>query len=137
MDFLKTVGGKIVGGLVSVAVIAMAITWWQMDRASRDQVLTGTGHFFHWIFVVVGWILIVGALPWVTFFVIGWVNRFEHNVAGALLVLAYTALEAVILAWLFHWSIHGGTAIVFFSAATLLAAAYNLFACDWIAEKVE
>ena len=63
----------------------------------------------------------------------GWVLA----VAGALLVLGYTTAEAVFLAWLFNWSISGATGIVFFSCATLVAAAYNLFACDWIAEKLE
>lgn len=130
MDFLKTVGGKIVSGLVAVATIAIAISWWQMDPATRQMLLTGSGRILSWFLVVI-------VVPWVTFFVVGWVNRFESNTAGAAMVLVYTVLEAVLLAWLFRWDIHGATAIVFFLAATLLAGAYNLFACDWIAEKVE
>ena len=39
------------------------------------------------------------------------------------------------LAWLFEWSVHGRAPWVFFAAATLFAGVYNLFACDWIAEK--
>ena len=31
----------------------------------------------------------------------------------------------------------GPTAWTFFAAATLFAGVYNLFACDWIAEKIE
>ncbi len=129
MDFLKSIGGKIVSGLVTVAVLAIVISWWQMEPATRRMLLTGTGH-------IVSWTLVVGVVPWATFFMIGWVGRLESNAAGAGLVLAYTILEAVLLGWLFHWEIQGATALVFFGAATLLAGAYNLFACDWIAEKV-
>ena len=48
----------------------------------------------------------------------------------------YTIIEAVVLAWLFGWSLHGAMPIVFFSAAALLAGVYNLFTCDWIAGEV-
>jgi hypothetical protein len=137
MDFLKTIGGKIVGGMVSLGVIVMVIAWWQMDQTTKDHLLTGTGHFFVGLMKVIGWILVVGVLPWVTFFMSGWVNKFENNVASALLIIGYTALEGLMLAWLFGWWVKGATSIVFFSGATLLAGAYNLFACDWIAEKVE
>ncbi|HZL35611.1 MAG TPA: hypothetical protein VFC78_09905 [Tepidisphaeraceae bacterium] len=128
MDFLKTVGGKVVSGLVGVAVIAIAISWWQMDPRTRQMLLTGTGRILSWLMVVL-------LAPWATFFVSGWVARRDSNAAGAALVLGYTALEAVLLAWLFQWTIAGTTALVFFIAATLLAGAYNLFVCDWIAEK--
>ena len=130
MDFLKTIGGKIVTGLVTVAVIAIGISWWQMDESTRQTLLRGSGR-------ILSWILVVGVVPWVTFFVVGWVNRLESNGAAAAMIVAYTAIEAVLLAWLFNWAIHGPTAVAFFVAATLLAGAYNLFACDWIAEKVE
>jgi FtsH-binding integral membrane protein len=129
MDFLKTIGGKIVSGLVAVAVVAMAISWWQMEPDTRQMLLTGSGR-------ILSWFLVMLVVPWVTFFLVGWVGKLESNAAGAGLILAYTVLEAVLLAWLFKWDIHGATAIVFFAAATLLAGAYNLFACDWIAESV-
>lgn len=129
MEFLKTIGGKIATGLVSLAVIAGAISWYEMDPATRHGIVTGTGR-------IIGWFAVMLVLPWATFFVIGSVARRESNVAGALLVFAYTALEAVLLAWLFGWGIRGATATAFYCAGILLAAAYNLFACDWIAEKV-
>jgi FtsH-binding integral membrane protein len=129
MDFLKTIGGKIASGLVALAVIAVGISWWQMDPATRHMLATGAGR-------IVSWFGVVLVVPWASFFVIGWVARRETNSAGAALVIAYTALEAVLLGWLFGWSVHGPTAITFFSAATLIAGVYNLFTCDWIAEKV-
>jgi len=129
MDFLKTIGGKVATGLVVLAVFAAGLAWYQMDPSTRHGIVSGTGR-------IVSWISIVAAAPWVTFFVIAWVARFESNLAGGLLIAGYTIVEAVLLAWLFGWSVHGPTAIGFFAAGVLIAAAYNLLTCDWLAEKV-
>ena len=129
MDFLKTVGGKVVGGLVALAVVASAISWFQMEPATRSGILGGAGKIAAWF----GVILLV---PWASFFLIGRVGKMESNGAGAALVLGMTAVEAAVLAWLFDWGISGPTAWVFYAAAVLVAGVYNLLACDWIAEKV-
>jgi FtsH-binding integral membrane protein len=128
MDFLKSVGGKVVTGAVILAVVAAGISWWQMDEATRQMLLTGTGR-------ILGWLLVVLVVPWASFFVVGRVARLDSNGAGAALVLAYTAAEAVLLAWLFEWNIRGAASWVFFLAAALFAGVYNLFTCDWIAER--
>ena len=129
MDLLKTVTGKVVAGAVTLAVIAAGISWWRMDEATRQTLLSGTGK-------IVSWLGVVLVLPWVTFFVIGRVAKLDNNMAGAALVLAYTIIEVALLGWLFGWSLPGPTAWTFFAVAALFAAAYNLFTCDWIAEKV-
>ena len=128
MDFLKTVGGKVVSGLVALAVVATAISWWQMDPGTRQMLLSGARRIASWVAVVL-------VLPWASFFVIGRVGRMESNAAGAALVLLYTAVEATLLAWLFNWNIRGAAPWLFFVAAALFAGVYNLFTCDWIAEK--
>jgi hypothetical protein len=130
MDFLKTIGGKVATGLVALAVIAGGISWYEMDPATRHEIVSGT-------MKIVAWFGIVLVLPWVTFFIVGRVSRLESNLAGGVLVLSYTVVEALVLAWLFSWSMKGPTAIGFFCAAVLVAAAYNLLTCDWIAEKLE
>ena len=84
---------------------------------------------------MIGWLGIVVVIPFLSFSLIGRIARLDHNAAGAALVFAITAVEATVLAWLFEWSIRGAGAWVFFVAATLIAGVYNLFACDWIAEK--
>ncbi len=129
MDLLKTVTGKVVAGAVALAVVAAGISWWQMDQATRQMMLSGTGR-------IVSWLLVVLLAPWATFFVTAWVARRESNAAGAVLVLAYTVLEAVLLGWLFHFGVRGATAWTFTGAAALFAGVYNLLACDWIAEKL-
>jgi hypothetical protein len=129
MDFLKTIGGKIVTGLVAIAVIAAAISWYEMDPTTKHEILLSTGK-------IVGWFGIVLAMPWASFFLIGRVAKLESNAAGGAFVALLTVLEAVLLAWLFGWGVKGAMPWTFFIAATLLAGVYNLFTCDWIAEKV-
>jgi hypothetical protein len=129
MEFLKTVGGKVVSGMVALAVIAAVVSWWQMDPATRHAIVSGAGKIAAWF----GCVLLV---PWASFFLIGRVARMESNGAAAALVGGMTLVEAAVLAWLFDGSVSGATAWVFYAAAVLLAAVYNLLACDWIAEKV-
>jgi len=129
MEFLKTVGGKIVGGVVALVVIVAGISWWRMDPAARQHILSNTGKIASWFGVVL-------FLPWATFFVSSRVGRMDSNLAGAAVVFGYTALEMLLLAWLFGWSVHGATQWTFMVFGGLLAPVYNLFTCDWIAEKV-
>ena len=129
MEFLRTIGAKVVSGMVGLAVVAGAISWWQMDASTKDMLLTGTGR-------IVSWLGLVLVIPWATFFLIGRVARLESNAAGGALVLAYTAAEAALLAWLFDWSIRGAMPWTFFMAAALLAGVYNLLTCDWLAERL-
>lgn len=130
MDFLKSVAGKLVMGVVALGVIAGGVSWWSMDESTRSKIVGDTGR-------ILGWFGVVLALPWATFFIIGWVGRLRRNDAGAALILAYTLAEATLLAWLFGWGMGSSMGWTFFGAGILLALAYNLFACDWIAEKVE
>jgi FtsH-binding integral membrane protein len=130
MDFFKSVTGKVVSGLVGLAMVCIGISWWRMDPSTRQMLLGGTGK-------IISWGLIVLIAPWATFFVIAWVGRFERNWAGGALVAAYTLLEAFLLAWLFSWRMTGATSWTFFVAGMLFAGVYNLLACDWIAEKLE
>jgi len=129
MDFLKSVTGKVVSGLVVLGVIAAGISWWQMEPATRQMLLSGTGKIVAWFFVVL-------LVPWATFFLIRWVAGRDSNVAGAVLVMTYTLPEFVVLGYLFHWNIGGPTGWTFLILGGLFAGVYNLFTCDWIAEKL-
>jgi hypothetical protein len=130
MEFLKTMAGKVVGGLVALVVIAGGISWWRMNAATKDAVLRNTGN-------IVAWSGAMLLLPWVTIFIISAVGRMRSNLAGGILVAVYSILELVLLLWLFGWSGHSTTGWTFIGVGTLIAAVYNLFACDWIAEKFE
>jgi len=129
MDFLKSVTGRIVSGLVALAVVAAAISWWQMDPSTRQTLLSGTGRIFAWFGVVLAW-------PWASFAIIARVAKLESNLAGGILVASYTVAETILLAWLFHWHFPSPTAWSFLLLGGLVSAVYNLLTCDWIAEKV-
>jgi hypothetical protein len=129
MEFLKTMSGKIIGGIMSLVVVIAGISWWRMDPNTKQMLLGGAGK-------IVSWFGIMLLAPWATFFIITWVAKMEKNAAGAILVFVYTLIEALLLAWLFSWTIPGPTAWSFFAVGTLLAGVYNLLVCDWIAEKL-
>lgn len=129
MEFLKTMSGKVIGGIMSLVVVIAGISWWRMDPNTKQMLLGGAGK-------IVSWFGIMLLAPWATFFIITWVAKMEKNAAGAILVFVYTLIEALLLAWLFNWTIPGPTAWAFFAVGTLLAGVYNLLVCDWIAEKL-
>jgi hypothetical protein len=129
MDLLKTVTARMITGIIALAVVAIGISWWRMDDSTRQMLVDGAGK-------IVSWLLIVLLVPWVSFFLIAWVARRNSNAAGAALVASYTIAEAILLAWLFHWSVPGATAWTFLVAGALFAGVYNLLTCDWLAEKL-
>lgn len=129
MEFLKTTAGKIISGLVALAVVAGGISWWTMEPATRQMLVSGTGK-------IVSWFGLVLVLPWATFFLSTKAAKLNTNLSAALLVAAYTLVEFLLLLWLFDWSVAGATAWTFVIFGTLVAAVYNLFTCDWIAEKL-
>src|ERR1051325_11271388 len=117
MELLKTVTGKVVGGAVSLGVVAAGISWWQMDPSTRQMLVSGTGKIFSWLGVV-------ALVPWATFFVTTAVAKMDSNLAGGILVAAITIVEAILLAYLFDWRLSGATAWTFFAAAALFAGVY-------------
>jgi hypothetical protein len=64
------------------------------------------------------------------------VGRRDSNAAGAALVAGYTLADVLALGWLLGFHSHSTTAWVFAILGLLVALAYNLLACDWIAEKM-
>lgn len=129
MKLLESVTGKVVAGVMGLAVVIGGITWWQTPQATRDAFLAGVGHILAWAGIVL-------VAPWASVLVVGWVARRDTNLAGGILVGGMTLLEAVLLAWLFGWHMGGAAAWTFFLLGVLVAGAYNLLICDWLAERV-
>lgn len=129
MEFLKSISGRIVTGLVALGVVAAGISWWQMDPSTRQTLVSGTGKILSWFGITLAW-------PWASFAIIARVARLDSNLAGGILVACYTLAEIVLLAWLFHWHLPSPTAWTFLLLGGLVAGVYNILTCDWIAEKV-
>ena len=130
MDWLKGIGGKILSAALILGVGIAAYGWYEADPATRSMVVNSVGK-------VIGWLLAVLLIPWVSFLIIGWVAKKDSNAAGVMFVGLMTTLEAAGLLWLFDFGLKGGAAWSLAVAAVLFAAVYNVFTCDWIAEKVE
>jgi len=128
VEFLKSVVGKLVTGAVVLAVFAAGFAWYRMDEAERSALAGGAGR-------VVGWIVLVTAIPWAIFFLIQRIARLDSNAASGVFILLLTLLEAAGLAWMFQFAIHGSAGWTFFAVGIVLAGVYNLLACDWIAER--
>ena len=79
MEFLKSISGRIVTGLVALGVVAAAISWWQMDQSTRQTLVAGTGRILAWLGVMLAW-------PWVSFAIIARVaqigKQFRRRSAG-------------------------------------------------------
>lgn len=129
MDFLKGIGGKIVGGVVFLGVVVTAIAFYQAGPEGRAAFFDSSGK-------ILGWLLIVILAPWALFWVVTKVARMESNGAGAALVATLTGLELLALWWMFDFGVGGAISVAFFAVGGLLAAAYNLLACDWIADRL-
>lgn len=130
MGLIQLSVGRFATALATLAVIIGGISWWQLDPATRSMILDTIGRSL-------GWLLAVLAVPWAGFLLIGWVARQQSNAAGLALVATLTIIEAVCLFWLFGFSLPGPAAWALAIAAILLAAVYNVLACDWIAERIE
>ncbi len=129
MDFLKGIGGKVVGGFVFLAVVVAAIAFWQAGPEGRAVFFDAGGK-------IVAWVLIVAVTPWVLVGVVVKVARADSNGAGIFLVATVSLLELLGLWWMFDFGVGGGVAIGFFIVGALLATAYNLLTCDFIADRL-
>jgi len=130
VEFLKSVVGKLVTGAVVLAVFAAGLAWYRMDESGRTALAGGAGR-------IVGWVVLVTAIPWAIFFLISRVAKYESNVISGLFIVLLTLLEAAGLAWMFQFTIHGPAAWTFFAVGIVLAGVYNLLTCDWIAERFD
>jgi hypothetical protein len=130
VDFLKMIGGRVLTAVLALAVVAGAISWWRMGENERDAVLSASA-------LGGAWLLVVLLMPWLLFWVAGRVARLDSNLAGAVLIIVLTAIEAAWLGILFGVSGHSMATWALLAAAIVVAGVYNLFACDWIAEKVK
>lgn len=130
MELLKKIASIVIGGAVALGVVVGAISWFQMSPDDRSAILGTVGR-------VLAWLGIVLVLPWATYFVTTAAARLESNRAGAALVAGYTLVDLAILAWLMKFTLPQSTTLgVLIVLGLLVALAYNLLACDWIAERL-
>lgn len=130
MGLLHLSLSRLATAIAALAVVIGGISWWQMEPATRSLILDTLGR-------VIGWLLAVVAIPFLSLPLIGWVARRESNAAGAVFIAVLTAVEGIALFWLFDFDVPGAMAGSLAIAAILLAGVYNLLLCDWLAERME
>ena len=126
---LKRVMTIALTGAVLLGVVIGSVSWIGMTPAER----TAVGHSVTQAGL---WVGMVGVLPWATWFLTTFAARRDSNTAGALLVGAYMAMDAALLAWMFSIPSLSTTGLSLAALGLLTCLAYNVLVCDWIAEKV-
>lgn len=119
----------IAGGFIGLGVIAGGITWFQMTPAERSEMMGS-------VLRILGWLGIVLVLPWATYFLTLLAAKRDNNRMAVMLILAYTAIEALVLFYLLGFHPGTSTAWVFVAVGILFAAGYNLLSCDFIADRL-
>jgi hypothetical protein len=116
-------------GAMLLGVIMASVSWVGMTTAERAAVGQG-------VMRGLVWMGIVGILPWATWFLTTWAVRRDSNRAAALLVIMYVVIDALILLWMFSLVGLSATGTSLVVLGLLMAVAYNVLVCDWIAEQI-
>ena len=124
------VGGKVVTAILVVAGAGAVIWFWRHPEDLRT--------IWQTLKFVLAWLGLVLVLPWATFFVTPWVVSKDSNWAAALMLLGYTAADAIVAFCLIgRVSGLGGFTWMLLLLGFLAAAVYNLKVCEYQAERLE
>ena len=125
----KYVGGKVLTAILVVATIGAAIWFWR--HPEHLQEIWGV------LKAVLVWLGFVLVLPWALFFVVPWVRKFESNLAAALMLVAYLALDILAALYLADWHVAGTLAWMVMVLGFLAAGVYNFLVCETIDNRIE
>src|SRR4028118_12136 len=126
---IQMIAKGVLGGVIALGVIVGAISWFQLTGDQRSAAIGTVGR-------LIAWVLVVLLLPWATYFITTAVARRESNAAGVLLVAGYTIADILAGALLLGTGWTGTTAAIVGVVGLLIAVAYNILACDWIADRL-
>lgn len=114
---------------VVVVGSAIAIIWyWNLPDESKAAMWdTASG--------TMTWIGIALSLPWATFFIPARVVRVESNSASAVMLAGYFLADAGAAFWMAGGTPDAAWKLGVMIVGLLAVAAYNMFACNFIAER--
>jgi len=126
--------GKFVGGKVLTAILVVAtgcgVIWFWKHPEHIESLWEMTKSSLVWI----GFVLV---LPWATFFAVPWVRKFDSNAAAAVMLAAYTALDALVAFYLAEWKIEGTLTWAVILLGLLSASVYNYLVAQTIDDRME
>jgi hypothetical protein len=126
--------GKYVGGKVLTAVLVVAAFGSGFYFYKNPDHLKTIGTVLKWVLAWIGFALV---LPWALFFVVAWVRKFESNVAPALMLIGYLALDVLAALYLAGWHVGGALTWMVFILGFLAAGIYNFLVCETIDRRIE
>ncbi len=116
--------------MVLVAIGVIVLVWQYHDRLPSWASV--------WSFVggLVLWVVLVGLLPWATYFAVVWIEKAESNVPAAILLSAWAVLDGLAAWWLTGGT--GGAGRWFIvGLAFCVGGLYNLIVANLIANRVQ
>jgi hypothetical protein len=128
---IKYLSGKVVGAVLAVCGIIIVIWYYRLDPLDRATIWsTARG--------VLIWAGCVAALPWAFFFVPGWVvRRFESNLASAVMLAGFLAVDVALALALTSTHVPHGWQKAALLFGFLCAAVYNFVVCEFLARRSE
>ena len=125
----KFVGGKVVTAILVVGVAGGVIWFWKHPEDLRS-IWDATKS-------AIAWLSFAAVLPWALFFTVPLVRKFDNNLAPAVMLMSYLAIDAVVALWLAEWSIQGSLSWVVVILGLLAAAVYNYLVAQTIDEHLD
>jgi len=125
----KFIGGKVITAILIVGVAGAGIWFWKHPEDLRSIWNTAKSGIV--------WIGFAAVLPWALFFTVPLARRFDNNLAPAVMLLSYLAIDAAMALWLADWAPGGSLAWSVVILGLLAAAVYNYLVAQTIDEHLD
>ncbi len=125
---LGRVGEKVLTWIAAALLLVLAVAVYRMDAGTREAILRGIGR-------TLVWVVVSGALPWVTRLFIARLLEVGSNWAGAILIAGLTLINALLGLFLMGGWPSGGWAWLATLAALAVVGTYNYLVAEYLAER--
>jgi hypothetical protein len=125
----KYVGGKVLTAVLVVACGGAGIWFWRHPEQLESV--------WHVVKMGLAWLGFAVVLPWTSFALLPWIRKFDTNVAPALMLLGYLALDVLAALFLAGWHVGGALAWIVLILGFLAAGVYNFLVCETLDNRIE
>ena len=125
----KYVGGRVLTAILVIASAGCVIWFWRHPEQLQE--------IWRVAKLALAWIGFVLVLPWALFFLLAWVRKFENNVAPAIMLIGYLAVDVVAALYLAGWHVSGALAWIVLLLGFLAAGVYNFLVCETLDGRFE
>lgn len=129
-DWSKSLGGRLLGAVLTVAGVIVVIWYWRLGPEQRADMWSA----FRGALL---WLGLVAVLPWALFFVPPRVIRAESNLASAVMLVAYLIADLLLALYLAGGMPDASWQRAMLVLGLLCAGVYNFVVCESIAQRAE